>query len=179
MFILECLWFFLPAGIANMTPVLVRKINFLNIPVDFGKKYKGEPIFGSHKTFRGFFFGILVAIGLVYLQKLLYQNYDFFNQIAIIPYDRYNVLLLGFLMGFGALFGDLVKSYIKRRMNVKPGKKFVPWDQIDFIIGFLFFVSIIYIPPVSVIIFLLVAIPFFHIGINFLGYYLKVQNTKW
>jgi CDP-2,3-bis-(O-geranylgeranyl)-sn-glycerol synthase len=179
MFIIKCLWFILPAGLANMMPVFARKINFLNFPVDFGKTFRGKPIFGQSKTFRGFFFGIIVAILLVFVQSVLYDRYEWFKQISVVPYDQYNFVLLGFLMGFGALFGDLVKSFFKRRVGVEPGAKFVPWDQIDFIVGFLIFTSAVFRPPLAVAIFLLLVMPFFHIGINFLGYYLGINDTKW
>jgi len=177
--IFKSLWFFLPAGIANMTPVLVKKINFLNFPVDLGKIYRGKPLFGKNKTYRGFFFGTLGAIITVLIQKFLYSNYEFFQETAVIPLDQYSPWLVGFLMGFGALFGDLAESFVKRRVNVAPGERFFPWDQLDFVFGFLILISIIHIPEWSVIICLIVLLPLFHIGVNYLGYYLKIKDSKW
>jgi len=177
--IFKSLWFFLPAGIANMTPALVKKVNFLNFPVDFGKTYKNKPLFGKNKTIRGFFFGIAGAIITVLIQKFLYGRYEFFQETAVIPLDQYSPWLLGFLMGFGALFGDLIESFVKRRVNVAPGARFFPWDQLDFVIGFLVLVSIIHVPSWSVTLCLIVLIPLFHIGVNFLGYYLKIKDNKW
>lgn len=45
-------FFFLPAGLSNMAPVLINKvpvINRWNTPLDFGKSYKGERILGKTK----------------------------------------------------------------------------------------------------------------------------------
>lgn len=179
MFILKALWFFLPGGIANMAPVIFKKINFLNYPIDFGKEINGKPIFGSHKTFRGYFFGILVAILIALLQKYLYLRFDFIQDITIIPFNEHNAVLVGFLMGFGALFGDSLKSFFKRQVGIKPGQKFIPWDQIDFIIGFLIFISIIYIPPGSIALTILIGVPFLHIATNYIGYYIKLQDSPW
>jgi CDP-2,3-bis-(O-geranylgeranyl)-sn-glycerol synthase len=44
-------------------------------------------------------------------------------------------------MGFGALFADAVESFFKRRAGIGPGKTWVPFDQIDYIIGGLVFVA--------------------------------------
>ncbi|MEK6921611.1 MAG: CDP-archaeol synthase, partial [Nanoarchaeota archaeon] len=62
-FLLTCFYVIIPAAIANMMPVFVRSINFLNVSVDFDKKwFDNKPIFGNHKTYRGFFFGAILAI---------------------------------------------------------------------------------------------------------------------
>jgi len=52
-YIIKIVWFFLPMGFANMAPIFVKKINILNIPIDFNKKIVGEPILGADKTIRG------------------------------------------------------------------------------------------------------------------------------
>ena len=101
--ILEALYLMLPAYFANMAPVFFKKVNFLNYPVDFGKKIKGKRILGSHKTFRGFFFGIILAIIVAYVQSLISA------EVALVDYS--NWALIGFLLGFGALLGDSVKSF--------------------------------------------------------------------
>jgi CDP-diglyceride synthetase len=66
----EIFWFFLPAGIANMSPVLANKIPGINqwkTPLDFGKSWRGKRIFGNNKTWRGLIFGTLIAslVGLI------------------------------------------------------------------------------------------------------------------
>jgi len=40
--IFECFWFLLPGYLANSAPVFARKINFLDYPIDFGKKINGK-----------------------------------------------------------------------------------------------------------------------------------------
>ena len=178
-FILTCLYVIIPAAIANMMPVFVRSINFLNVSVDFDKKwFDNKPIFGTHKTYRGFFFGILAAIFITYIQSLLYK-YPFFQQISFFNYDEISFLLVGFMMGFGVLFGDLIKSFFKRRTNIKPGDKFFPWDQLDLVIGAIIFISFIQRIPISMILFYLVVGPALHVLFNHLGYWLQIRETKW
>lgn len=180
MFVIQSLWYILPAGLANMTPVFVRRhFKFLDIPIDFGKTYRGKPVFGPHKTWRGMIFGVLISVSFISLQALLYFNFETFRKISLFRFEEVNFVLLGGLLGFGTLFGDLVKSFFKRQMNVAPGVKFFPWDQIDFILGALLFSSIIFRPPWQVYVFLIMVIPFFHILLNHIGFWIGIQKTKW
>jgi len=162
-----------------MAPPLFKKVKFLNYPLDFGKKWKNKPILGNHKTWRGIFFGVIVSIIIVALQKLMFIKFQFFQEASIIDYTQFNFVLLGFLLGFGALLGDSVESFFKRRQNIKSGKPWIPWDQLDFVIGSLLFLSIVYSPSWQVILALLITVPFLHIATNHIGYYVGINKSKW
>lgn len=177
-FVLLCLYTMLPGAVANMMPVFVKKIPFLAVPIDFGKKLNGKPIFGSHKTYRGFFFGIIAAIAVAYIQSLLY-SYNSFQQISFFNFDETSFLLIGLLIGFGVLSGDLVKSFFKRLIDIKPGARFFPWDQIDFIIGGLLFMSFIKPPSWQMVVFYLGIGPCLHILFNHIGFWIKIRESKW
>ena len=179
MFILQCLYFMLPAYFANMLPLLVRKVKFLNVPVDFNKTWKGKPILGSHKTWKGLFFGVIAGVVIAYFQKLLYayHAYPFFAELSFVDYS--NWLALGFLLGAGALVGDMVKSFFKRRVNIKPGKPFIPWDQLDYSIGALLFVAVVFVPSWQIVVTVIVANFILHVVANHIGYYLKINDVKW
>lgn len=127
--------FFLPAGIANMVPMLAARLPLLkkwNTPLDFGRTYKGKRIFGTNKTCRGLVFGTLAG-GLT---AVLLQSFILQYGIAAISLS----FAAGSLMGFGALLGDAVESFIKRQKGIEPGASWFPFDQIDYIIGGLLFV---------------------------------------
>ena len=173
------MYLLLPALIANLAPPLFKKVPFLAYPVDFGLKWKGKPILGPHKTFRGFFFGILVAILVCYVQKVLFSGCDWCRSLSILDYSGMNFLLFGFLMGFGALFGDIVESFLKRRRGIKSGRPWIPWDQLDFVIGSLLFLSIVFIPSWQTILFLIIVVPILHIITNHIGFYLGINKSKW
>ena len=177
-FILTALYLMIPIAAANMTPVFVKNIDFLNIPVDFNQKWKGKPIFGNHKTYRGFFFGVLAAILVAFVQKILYQ-YQFFKEISFFNFETTSFILIGFALGFGALFGDLVKSFFKRRVGVKPGDSFFPWDQVDLVLGSIFFISFIKVPSWQLILFGLIVGPLLHIFFNHFGYWIGIRESKW
>lgn len=176
-FILQCFYFILPAYFANMAPVILK--NFfrkLAFPIDLNKKINNKPIFGINKTYRGVIFGIIFAIFITFLQYILYKNNIFFD-ISIVDYS--NWLLLGFLLGFGAIIGDLMESFVKRRLNYPPGKPFVPFDQLDFVIGALIFVAPIVILSISKIITILLLTFVLHILINHIAFYTNVRQEKW
>lgn len=85
----------------------------------------------------------------------------------------------GFLLSFGALIGDLIGSFIKRRLNLERGHPTPPLDQLDFIVGALVFSFIIFIPPLEIIIVLLVLTPMIHLTANIIGYKLGLKKEPW
>lgn len=181
-FVLKCFWFFLPAYFANMAPTFAKKggvLEFLAKPIDFDKNFKGKPIFGHHKTWRGMISGIILGILIAFLQKFIFQ-FSFFQKISFFNYQKINVFFLGFLLSFGALFGDLIASFFKRRKNIKPGDSWIPFDQISFVIGSFFIVNIFsdFKIPISAWILILILSFFLHILGNRIGFWLKISDSK-
>lgn len=174
-YLIKIILFLLPAAIANMAPIVFKKVNFLNYPIDFNKKFLGKPLLGNHKTFRGFFFGIICAIIVVYLQAYFYE---FIKDYSIVRYSEINILFFGFLMGFGALLGDSIKSFFKRRIKINPGKVWMPFDQIDWIIGAYAF-SLIYVKMDWIFFISLLVFGFFgHLITNYVGYKIGLKKNK-
>ncbi|MBW2988730.1 CDP-archaeol synthase [Candidatus Woesearchaeota archaeon] len=162
----------LPAYLANMAPVIVKnRLKALAKPIDFGKN-----IFGNNKTFRGLIIGVLFSIMAAYIQSLLY-GLSFFRGLSLIDYS--NWLLAGTLFGAGALFGDLIESFVKRRIRIKPGTRFVPWDQLDFVIGALAAISLIASLTFDMIAIILVMSVIGHITVNHIAYSLGIRREKW
>ncbi|MBT6691682.1 CDP-archaeol synthase [Candidatus Parcubacteria bacterium] len=174
-YLVKIFWFFLPAGVANMAPVLFKWVPWLNYPIDFNKRYKDQPIFGPHKTIRGFFFGILACMVFLYWQTTITGS---MTDWLIIDYSQTNVFLLGFLMGFGALFGDAIRSFFKRRRQIKPGVYWFPFDQIDWIIGTIIFMSFYVYLPWHMLLSAVAMALFFHPFFNYLGYIFKIKKNK-
>lgn len=182
-FIISCLYFFLPAYFTNMTPPLAKKagiFKFLDRPVDFNKKSDGEPILGSHKTWRGVVLGITVGILTTYLQSWFYQ-FPLIQKISFFNYKKENMLVLGFLISGGAVFGDLIFAFLKRRLRLKPGARFLPFDQINYVIGAAIFILLTPFFEIDILVWptLFIITFFLHIIVNRLGYYLKFHQAKW
>lgn len=173
----QALYYFLPAAVANMTPPLIHKLfREAAAPIDHGYLWRGKPFFGSHKTWRGLIAGILMGVFAFNVQVILY-SFPFFQTLSIVDYSHTG-FFLGFLLSSGALAGDLVKSFFKRRLQIPSGTSWVPFDQIDFVVGALLFSFLVFIPPVSVVVIILLTYPFFHPLINTIGYYLHVRDVK-
>lgn len=152
----------LPAMIANMTPVLL-KINLWSNPIN-------EEIFGKNKTWRGF-------IGAIIIGTFSYFLLVKFNLIESVD-NLIFILLIGFLFSFGAIGGDLIKSYFKRKIGIKAGESFTPWDQIDYILGVILLTYFIYQYSFSQIIFLLMLGGITSALTHRLGFLIKMTKNK-
>ena len=182
LYIVQLLYLMLPGIFANLAPIFAAKLQILKSlakPVDFGRNwFDNRPILGSHKTFRGFLTGIAAAIAIAFIQFRL-SDYGLFREISILNYPDYNFIVLGFLIGFGVLLGDSVKSFFKRRLGIMPGRPFFPFDQIDSVIGALALVSIVYVPSLGLVISLLFLTLFTHLLFRTIGYYLGISKERW
>jgi len=136
--ILTSLWFFAPAGFANLAPVLAAQLPLLdklNAPVDGRRKFRGKRLLGNNKTYRGFVVGVLIAYFTLLWQKTLIANGSWPIDNTLFNYDNENLILLGFAFGFGALAGDAIKSFFKRQKGLVPGRPWFPFDQLDYVVG--------------------------------------------
>src|SRR5690242_16570237 len=86
--LLQMLWLFLPAVVANSIPVVAAHRHWLPAlatPLDGGIKWRNRDLFGDHKTIRGFVVGIAAA-GLVgWLQWLLWPL-GWVEAVSLLPY---------------------------------------------------------------------------------------------
>jgi len=169
----------LPAYLANMAPVFATKIlgNKLNWPLDFGLKFKDKPLLGKNKTWRGLISAIIIAALTVLLQKYLY-TFDFGQSLSIVDYSHVLCGVYGFLFGLGVILGDAIKSFVKRRLDLKPGAKWFPWDQLDFL-GALVLIHLVFVPAWQISILIIVISPFLPLITNKIGYILKIKKVAW
>jgi len=157
----HALYFIFPAYCANAAPVIFGG----GTPMDFGRTFlDGKPIFGSHKTFRGFFAGLIVGTLVGFVEG------------AAFHFD----VLLGFALSLGALVGDLFDSFVKRRLGFPPGASFPIADQLDFVVGaILFSLMVSPLPPLHIILIVLILTPPIHLVTNFLAFLVGVKSTPW
>ena len=179
------LWIMMPAYLANTIAVLTGG----KYPIDQGKIHSdGNRILGDGKTWSGLVGGTLGGVFIGFLQVNLgevliealsgSQDVDFWGENSIIVF---------FLLSFGALFGDMTASFIKRRSQLKRGDKSPLLDMFDFI-GMALLLSFIfanewlmswildgYMPLFT----LLIATPILHRGVNIIGFKIGVKNEPW
>lgn len=170
--ILSSVYLILPAYAANMCPVIFGKLKFpLGIPIH-------EKLFGAHKTYRGFISAYIGALAILFLQQYLTNN-EIFTQYTLLDYTQINLFLYAFLFGVGALTGDLVKSFFKRRFKIAPGRPWFPFDQLDFVIGAYLFLLPVYIIPWQNLLTILILTPALHFLTNLIGYMLGIKKVWW
>jgi len=160
--IVNAIIFILPAYCANATPVIAGG----GLPMDLGRKFiDGKAIFGKNKTFRGFFVGLVVGTGVGLLES------------AVFGYP----LMFGLLLSLGALFGDLVGAFLKRRLGIAPGNLLPIVDQVDFVVGALIF-SLLFSPSLltwELALTVLLITPPIHLLTNFAAYRLGLKSNPW
>jgi CDP-2,3-bis-(O-geranylgeranyl)-sn-glycerol synthase len=164
--VLFAFWIFLPAGAANMSPVLANRIPGLrrwDTPIN-------KRLLGSNKRWRGLVVGTLVGSLVAVAEFALFSRFIFSAQTALV------VAAGGALMGFGALVGDAVESFFKRRVGVKPGHSWFPFDQIDYIIGGLLFSYPLIRWPLDLALTIFVLYFGLHLAVSYLGYLLGLKD---
>lgn len=179
---LTALWLILPAYIANASAVLMGG----GTPIDFGKTWRGKPVLGPGKTWKGLIGGVVLGSTVGYLQALFFPE----------SFGGYPVLLFSvFSLSLGALAGDLFESFIKRRLGKNRGDKWLLADQLDFLAGAccmcLLFSETMkktgissgnwFLDAFSIwhLIFLFIFTPFLHYTINYVGYKLGLKEVPW
>lgn len=177
---LVSVYFYLPGALANMGAVISRFIPVfkqLKQPIDFNLKYRGRRLVGEHKTVGGFLFGVLfgTTVGVI---KFLFID-QLFPVVLFLELNFWSNLWLSFLLSFGAVSGDLIKSFAKRQIGVDPHKPFVPFDEIDHTVTAMLLAKIFF-PIPWAIVFVTVFLYFFiHAGSNVVGYWLRIKKVPY
>lgn len=175
--VLSAAYFLLPAYVANMAPVFVAKGGFLQKPMDGGATWRNKPLLGSHKTWGGLIAGTLAGVLMVLLQVVL-STIPFFDRIGVYAYAwNMPTLLLGICLGAGALLGDALASFFKRRVGIPSGKPWIPFDQTDFALGAFLFSSIIFFPGWAIVLIGIVLSFALHLLVDYLAYLIGLRDT--
>lgn len=152
--------------------------------MDFGRKLSDDRrIFGDGKTWRGFFGGIILGyvVGLI-CYAIAYALGAASNYPFAIPAVSFAILALS----TGSMFGDLVGSFIKRRIGMQSGQNGFLIDQYPFVIFalfFLFLVSPVFFYTVYwniiAILSIVIITPPLHRAVNIIGFKIGRKNVPW
>lgn len=177
---LETLYVFLPAALATLSPQLAAKFKILLLldkPIDHKKSFRSKRILGDNKTYRGLFVGVLTG-AITGLAQFFLFNLTIFKEVSILNYSSiFTSIFSGVLLGFGSILGDSIKSFFKRQVGIKPGGSWVPFDQIDHIIG-AYLILIPFYPVHSKYLILGIVIYFvIHVITTTFGYFMGVKKS--
>jgi CDP-2,3-bis-(O-geranylgeranyl)-sn-glycerol synthase len=137
--LIQAFWIVIPIYVANASAVIVGGGG----PIDFGKNWKdGRRILGDGKTWRGLlagtFLGMTAGFGLVVAAE--YISSSEYAYLGLTDFEGFPMMILIlFSLCFGALFGDIIESFVKRRVGKERGQDWIPFDQLDFLVGALVF----------------------------------------
>jgi CDP-2,3-bis-(O-geranylgeranyl)-sn-glycerol synthase len=180
--LLQAFWFFLPAYVANPLAVLFGG----GRPIDGGRILSdGYRLFGDGKTWRGLVGGIAggIVVGLV----------QWGLAAAFAPELTWGTLPAGLgplaVLPSGALLGDLLGAYVKRRAGKARGAPVPGLDWYDFYLGafalliladYRFFLDH-YVAGEAIYGFAFVTVitPVLHRVVNVLGFRLGKKDVPW
>ncbi len=160
----ETLLTLLPALIANGSPVLLRGRGH---PIDCGRSFvDGRPLLGKGKTFEGLIIGMLYGSTIAYLLAA-----------AI---SQAHVFVAGSIAAIGALLGDIVGAFIKRRIGLERGAPAPVLDQLDFVAGAVLATTAAgYLLEPATTLLLAIIVPILHRTTNIAAYRLGLKNVPW
>jgi CDP-2,3-bis-(O-geranylgeranyl)-sn-glycerol synthase len=152
--------YILPAYVANGAPVIFGG----GKPIDMNRKFRGKPIFGSHKTIKGLIAGLAAGFIIAGIESIF------------LPY----MLAVGILLTVGTHFGDLLGSFIKRRLGKNSGDEILLMDQyLFFIFAVLFALPFGNLPSLFGMVFLILLTGLLHRLTNIGAYKLKLKDVAW
>lgn len=171
------LYFILPAYFSNSGGLIFGG----GKPVDFEKSdKKGRRWIGNGVTWKGLIGGTVLGTVVGTLQGLIGPSIIAnFGPYIFTPICSNLVegIITGFLLGFGALVGDAIGSFIKRRIGIGRGRPAPVLDQIDFLIVALLFVSPIYNFSWMFIVIAIALTLVIHLVTNSIAYLIGVKDT--
>ncbi|MBU2477191.1 CDP-2,3-bis-(O-geranylgeranyl)-sn-glycerol synthase [Candidatus Micrarchaeota archaeon] len=166
-FLYEMVLILIPLYIANSTAMFLGGKTRLDFSLNFPDN---KPLLGEGKTIKGTFLGMLAGMLAVYL-----INYYFQGKVPIIE----NYFEYGILLAVGAILGDLIGSFIKRRMDIERGKPVLLLDQLDFVIFGVFLGSLIYSISAELFIVICVVTLIAHKLSNWIAFKIKLKKVPW
>ncbi len=173
----KTVWLLIPAYTPNNFAVLVGG----GVPIDFGKKFiDGKRILGDGKTIRGFIGGVAGGVLIANIQYVIEKVFKI-GLFSSLSYTHF--LTLVFLLAFGAMLGDSIGSFIKRRFGYERGAKFPVVDQMTFLIVALILASTYkyfwQLFSYEIILTALIITPILHLGVNYIAYKLNLKEVPW
>ena len=177
--ILGGLFIFIPALVANPGAVITGGHGKL----DRGKNFiDGRRILGDGKSVSGYFGGIAIGAvsGIIVIEMLNIFKF------AISSLSFITVILVSTSLSWGSLTGDLLGSFIKRRLNMNSGARGSLLDMWPFVLVAFMFLYLIE-PKFFInvygnfidIAFIMVLVPLLHRGVNILAYKMHRKDVPW
>jgi hypothetical protein len=139
-------------------------------PLDGGRTFRGRPLLGANKNFRGFMVMVPVAGVAFALVAAAFATLPP-QWAGLWPGSAARYMLLGIWAGFGFMLGELPNSFLKRQLDIAPGggasgafarPVFLALDHLDSIVGMLVALAIVVPLPWRTCVYVLLFGPLLH-----------------
>ncbi|RZN35279.1 MAG: CDP-2,3-bis-(O-geranylgeranyl)-sn-glycerol synthase [Methanophagales archaeon ANME-1-THS] len=176
--IVAALWLMLPAYITNASAAWFGG----KTPIDRGRCWGKNRLLGDGKTYEGLIKGCSSGLLFGIVQELFLSGY-----IPTIPSFGIFPLFLGtlFCLSAGAMVGDLLGSFMKRRLGIQSGAPLPVVDQLDFVGGawLLLFLGprawFIETFSLQIILAVIILTPVLHLVTNYIGFKIGKKKVPW
>ena len=179
------------AGITNMIFCKSSLLDSVNQPIDAGRLLgDGRRLFGANKTWKGFWGMVVWGLLAQLIWSFFLARQPDLEKLHLIYAHCPNKLAtnfpLGILLGLAYVVFELPNSYLKRRLDISPGKTakdawkypFILLDQIDSLIGILLVLHLYISLDWAQVIGLLLVGTLTHLGVNRLLYLAKLRQNR-
>jgi CDP-archaeol synthase len=133
-----------PVLIAGLVHVAVITLNLapeLARPIDAGRRWRGRPLLGSNKTWRGFVVMPAATAITIAAQQILAARSRSLAALAPLVRGAPPAWIVGAICGAAYVVAELPNSFVKRRLGIEPGTsapraraQYVV-DQLDSVVG--------------------------------------------
>jgi CDP-2,3-bis-(O-geranylgeranyl)-sn-glycerol synthase len=183
---LAVLWLLIPVYIANAFATLPRG---RGPPMDLGRTWPGDGrrVLGSSKSWSGFLFAGFATIpfGLLLAWLILIAPPPW-QVVPILAPTVLAALPLSILLSFGAVTGDALGSFVKRRLGRPNGTRTLLLDQLPFVLvpialGLVFYRSLFWQAFGSwpAVLWVLGFTLGLHAAFNWIGYKVGLKKVPW
>ncbi len=171
--LLQLILFILPAYIANAAPVILGG----KTPIDLGQKMNDKKrILGKGKTIRGFIAGVLAGTVAGFFLSVYVAEF-----MTHAPFN--DKIIISFFLSLGAMSGDAIGSFIKRRIGIESGNESLVTDQLLFLgvallFSYPFYTGKVELQLVDVAVLAIVTF-FLHVAFNRIAHAAKLKKVPW
>ncbi|WP_408957447.1 CDP-2,3-bis-(O-geranylgeranyl)-sn-glycerol synthase [Natrinema sp. 74] len=170
-------WAMLPAYVPNNAAVLAGG----GRPIDGGRTWGDRRVLGDGKTWRGTAMGIVAGLALAAVLTVIEPSVSDALGFPLPAFTPFAALGLA----AGAMLGDILASFLKRRTGRQRGAMFPGLDQLDFVVVSLPLVALLDFDwfrewfTLEVLFVVVVLTPILHVTTNVIAYKLGLKNEPW
>ena len=130
------------AGLAHVAVITLDLAPGLARPIDAGRRWRGRPLLGANKTWRGFVVMPAATAMTIAAQQILAARSPRLAALAPLAARAPSAWVVGAICGAAYVVAELPNSFVKRRLGIAPGTS-APHarmaqyivDQLDSVVG--------------------------------------------